>query len=106
MILKGLSFIIWILSTATVPSPPFPREKVVTVLSSYSDLNSAKDEELIFEIPSSAMKLSPSQHYEQGEALLMRGLPTDALPWLAKATELMPGDAFAHGNFAIALHQE
>ena len=81
------------------------REKVVTVISSHTDQGALADAEVKFQLPLSAQNLSPSELYDRGEALLLQSNPSDALPYLAVAAELLPQDAFAQGNFAIALHQ-
>ncbi len=84
---------------------PATREKVVTVISSHTDQGALADAEIKFQLPSSARNLSPSELYDRGESLLLQSKPSDALPYLAMAAELLPQDAFAQGNFAIALHQ-
>jgi hypothetical protein len=81
------------------------REKMVTVISSHTDQSALADTEIKFQLPSSARALSPNELYDRGEALLLQGKPTEASPYLALAAELLPRDAYAQGNFAIALHQ-
>jgi hypothetical protein len=106
MLSYWISLFIFYLSLASPDAPSNQvREKVVTVLSSHTDLNSARDEEISFQLPAAAKAMPPNELYDRGEALLMRGLPSDASPYLARAAELMPDDSFAQGNFAIALHQ-
>ena len=105
--LQSLIVVICIASSLTShePSSTVAKEKVITVLSSYTDLNAAKDDLVTFNLPLSAQALSSSQLYDVGESLLMKNQPAEACPYLARATDLNPGDSFAHANFAIALHQ-
>ncbi len=84
---------------------PVTREKVITVISSHTDQGALADAEIKFQLPSSARNLSPNDLYDRGETFLLQNKPSDALPYLALAAELLPQDAFAQGNFAIALHQ-
>ena len=60
---------------------------------------------LELELPLEARELSGEQVYYYGEQLLMKGQSLQAAAFLARATELLPSDSFAHGNLAIALHQ-
>jgi hypothetical protein len=43
--------------------------------------------------------------YFEGETLLLQGKTTEAAGYLALALNLLPNDAYANGNLAIALHQ-
>ncbi|KAJ1474726.1 hypothetical protein T484DRAFT_2024817 [Baffinella frigidus] len=63
------------------------------------------DEPLVLKLPPELQALNGDDCYDAGEKLLLQGRSLEAATLLARAAELMPGDAFAHGNLAIALHQ-
>jgi hypothetical protein len=81
------------------------RERTVTVISTHSDLSPQILHQDTFVLPAASKSLSLVSLYDVGESLLMQGKPEEAIPYLARAAELMSNDPFAQGNFAIALHQ-
>jgi tetratricopeptide (TPR) repeat protein len=60
---------------------------------------------LVLELPPEAERMTGEEVYYVGEQLLIKGQAPQAAAFLLRATELMPGDPFSHGNLAIALHQ-